>query len=946
MSHIFGFNKNKRIFLFLIAIFIIITKEEQEISIKQLHIYSVTNDTWLLNKRYIYYLDIHHYRMDEENIFQILSEENNVVHNITVSEIDESIIFENTSEIIKKETYNKSFHIKLRLKPKRYYYEVLIKKSKKEQNYFVLLIEPLRIQNNSEVDIIVSSAISNRIIKKKDISDGKIFSEEFFMDPKIERFNKFVFQNISLEKYNLILFIKDKGVSNFYLNNITSKEKRTRLFIIEKNTTKETEHIIYLSLLGPANKTKLSIMLDDQHDLTYIYKSSRLLNSFLIEKINCTKDYYIIEDYSSSEVIKSSQNYYLDINSIYGDYELIYYEYTSNNISNIFIPDNNTMEILNETSIKKINIEANILKFSCRTPTFLKIKYLEENCNLSLKEGQEKIVHLDKNPSYYENYKGNNLGIEDINREYKFYFGLYKLKEDYELVIASLNYDKKNLFRNDDLTKKVQNTTLSYYYEKEKSYSFSVDVWKDNLYFRLYLISNQYYKNVIEGVTKITYDENAFAFKLRKDIVFDYFVFKAYSFNSSNLVSLNYELKIVHKNEINNDKVMLGIIQTQDYQKKEIYLRFSNPYDKFNSKVKEDNFVYLLGKIISKKKNFPIYLDIRYYYNNSVITLEPSEAKILNNNKAYKISGGKNYNDTDKVLLNINKCNFCKNYSIETFYENKNNLISIENIIEKRTLLVHDNLFNNTKILLNEKQNEKKEFVQTSLENNGDLYMNYFPINENFFNELEITKDFSISYEDKRNPTSFKWNDYILNKKEFPVNYSIYILPKISKINSICQMSLIPPNISIINQNNYELFLDKGEYKISIIASIMNEEFPLTTYYNFLEFEVEKKYNIKLIIILSFSGLVLISLIIFLIIYCKKKKKENILDELDIRRKTRLETFTTLIGLVDGEEVIFNNSEEDGEEENICNSGKKKGKKGDDLEEKIDEVDFSGISDK
>ena len=79
-----------------------------------------------------------------------------------------------------------------------------------------------------------------------------------------------------------------------------------------------------------------------------------------------------------------------------------------------------------------------------------------------------------------------------------------------------------------------------------------------------------------------------------------------------------------------------------------------------------------------------------------------------------------------------------------------------------------------------------------------------------------------------------------------------------------------------------------------------------------MEFEVEKKYNIKLIIILSFSGLVLISLIIFLIIYCKKKKKENILDELDIRRKTRLETFTTLIGLVDGEEVIFNNSEEDG----------------------------------
>ena len=214
---------------------------------------------------------------------------------------------------------------------------------------------------------------------------------------------------------------------------------------------------------------------------------------------------------------------------------------------------------------------------------------------------------------------------------------------------------------------------------------------------------------------------------------------------------------------------------------------------------------------------------------------------------------------------------------------------------------------------------------------------------------LEITKDFSINLVDKYNSTSFIWNDYISNKNEFPVNYSIYILPKISKINSICQMSLIPPNISLINQNSYETFLDKGEYKISIIATIINEAYPLTTYYNFLEFEVQRKYNIKLIIILSCSGVVLIGLIIFLIIYCKKKKNENILNDLDLTRRSRLETFTKVIGLVDGEEgeeVIFKNDDEVDEEENIINTGIKKNKKGNDLEEKVEDINFSAISDK
>ena len=934
MSYILK-TKNIRNFLLLFSFLVLESQENEQYIIKQLKNFSFISDVWNINQSYIYYIDIESYKIGEENIFQIFGDEIYLVNNITVSQIDESIIFDNTSEIIKKETYKKEFHIKLRKKPRKYFFELLINKTEETQKYFVILIEQKISQNSTEVEIMVSSIIQNTYIDQKDISNGKIYSTEFFMDAKIEKYKKIIFHDISLETSNLLLFIGDKGVSGFYMNNITSKETRTRLLIIPKNSTQEKDHIIYLSLIGPADKTKFQVMLDD-HDILYRYGSIRLMTSFYLEKLNCTNDYYIFEDYYTDED-KSNKVSHLDINTIYGDYELIYYEIISSNISNIFIPDNSTKEILNDTFIKRVTSDSNVLKFSCKKPTLLKFKYIEENIKINLAEGQEKIIHYDKCLSYYKIYSDNIIKTKDINREYKFYFGYYKLNETEESVSTELTTSTKLYYTPHDLTKSNPFYTTKIYYNKDNySSRFSIDVKNDNIYFKLYLISNQYYKNVVEGVTKINLDEKAIAFKIRKDIVFDYFIFKAYSYNKSNLISLEYDLKIVEKDDIDKDKVMVGMNPIKDYLKNEIIIRYSNPYDKFNSKIKEDDFVYLLIIFITNEKWFPLYVDIRYYYNNSIITIKPSEPEVILNNKEYKIFGDNNTDDFDKIMLNINKCNPNKSYSVKTFYENKDNLVLIENITDERTFLYHENLFNNTKLLFSEEKNKSNNsisnyenvFQQNSYYQNGDLYMNYFPYNEELFNNLKITNDYSIKYEDSDNETIFKWNnyllmnDYLLNESEkYPVNYSIYIFPKTSPIDSICQMSLIPPNISVINQNSQEFYLEKGEYKISIIASIVNKKFPLVTYYNFLEFEVPYKYNIKLIIILSVSGLILIALIIFIIIYCKKRKKKDEFEDIDINRESRIQSMVKSWGLGgEKENLFFNNDDEEDEVENIINN--------------------------
>ena len=229
MSYIFK-AKNKRFFLLIFAFLISVSEQKENYTIKQLENFSFISDIWNQNQSYIYYLDIESYKIGEENIFQILGEGIYLVNNITVSQIDESIIFDNTSEIIKKETYKKEYHIKLRKKPRRHYFEILINKTKKSQKYFVVLVEPNLSQNNTEVEIMISSIVQNIYIDKKDISYGKIYSTEFYMDAKIEKFKKIIFRDISLEKSNLLLFIGDKGVSGFYMNNIITREKRTRLF--------------------------------------------------------------------------------------------------------------------------------------------------------------------------------------------------------------------------------------------------------------------------------------------------------------------------------------------------------------------------------------------------------------------------------------------------------------------------------------------------------------------------------------------------------------------------------------------------------------------------------------------------------------------------------------------------------------------------------------------
>ena len=190
--------------------------------------------------------------------------------------------------------------------------------------------------------------------------------------------------------------------------------------------------------------------------------------------------------------------------------------------------------------------------------------------------------------------------------------------------------------------------------------------------------------------------------------------------------------------------------------------------------------------------------------------------------------------------------------------------------------------------------------------------MNYFTVNESLLDLNKITNDFTIKYEKSKDRIIIKWSPYLskdFNISELTIQYDLYILPKDSKVNSICQMSLIPPNYTVINKTEYDLILSQGKYKINIIASVLNNEFPLITFYDELDLKVSDSVKIVIYIVLIIS---LVLLFIFIITLClmNKYKKD---DKLTISKNS------FWISLVEQRDTIMNNKIKNKNKRHIMN---------------------------
>jgi hypothetical protein len=84
----------------------------------------------------------------------------------------------------------------------------------------------------------------------------------------------------------------------------------------------------------------------------------------------------------------------------------------------------------------------------------------------------------------------------------------------------------------------------------------------------------------------------------------------------------------------------------------------------------------------------------------------------------------------------------------------------------------------------------------------------------------------------------------------------------------------------------------------------------LVTFYDFLNFEVSRRFNIKLIVIISISSLILIIGTILLFFFCKKNiKKTN--ENLRLEKQSKLLSALGFEVNNDQEEILFYNEDDD-----------------------------------
>ena len=405
----------------------------------------------------------------------------------------------------------------------------------------------------------------------------------------------------------------------------------------------------------------------------------------------------------------------------------------------------------------------------------MKFGYIYNKKEKLINDGDIRINYFDPNIVY-------NLAINDSNKIYYLFLELYGDEETYNEMV---NYVKYSYWEDWDLIcleKNIKNNSRIKYYnslhplsEAKISYQTKMDTLV-----KFYLVSNSLYNNIIEGLSRIEYPKTNLVFKIRRDVEFDYLSINIFSLNKKK-INIFYDIQIISPKKIDKNGNVLCELPNKGQEGKNISLRYSNPYNKYNSSINIDEITIITFQIKSKADVFPLYFNIKYFYNNSVINIPLQKAIILKANKNYKIFGRNEFATKKNIIINLNKCNINKNYSIFAYYETLENIIWKKDIVDKRNIIINNNIFNNTNIKLEElneiETDEEKLNNNTNNHSftNDDIYMNYFIIRDSLFDFQKITKNYKIKYNFDNERVNLKWMDtlYIKKHRYSRINYSI-----------------------------------------------------------------------------------------------------------------------------------------------------------------------------
>ena len=809
-----------------------------EIKLEKEELISEKNQTKILqaNHSFLFYINIKNYLLKEENTIEIELTKEFLSKDF---EINNQLI--NDDNIIKEPT-ECQFNYSIReIKGLDYYYFFIPFKKLNTENKFLIFNIKYKGKNNPKVDILLTKRISEQYINKKNISDCNLTIPIL---ASYRRYIKLKFIDGFPSKKNVLIYIGEKNSLILYQGNLLQKGTNNpnenysyqQLFIINKNNiNKNFENTITIGLKG--NSGSILIQIRTESNNIIFNNDFRSYNkTFFFELINCKEKLYFIETYDNENI---ELNYAI-FESFYGDFNISYLSPIEN------IDFKKSKKKILEKKIFQNNFTSIVYLIKCKTPTSLRLRYVKElNEKKKISEGEEIIGILKKDKIEYEINNTNKLVLQ--------------LESNHDIQLK-LNDEEKNITKNNKTFYSIDNIKNIEIYNNTKE--------NEDCLIKLFISSSTLYTTIIEGNSEIEYSKNKVLFKFRNDILYDYISFEIIPKRGVKKINLFYDL--IKMKEYKKKYILPNPTKYYSFENK-YTMKISNPYNKYNSQIDKNEYVFLIFHFTNKEEDFNIYINIRYFYNNQIEDIKSEEIyNYVETNRIYRIFGN-NKKDKDYMLvMNVNKCNNLSRYNLTSYYEDENNKIKKKKIEKDETFLYHENLYNNTQL-------ELKNLRPTENITDDGILLNYFFLKKKDFKKYSYEDNFKITLKDDGRKVNISWSEYLFNEKDETVstNYSLFILYKNNSINGICELINLTPNKTLVDKNTVILYLAEGDYKINIIAYSLDSNYPVYSIYEELIVNIPPRSFAIYIVIGIICFIIIGSLILIIFIYSGKKNKNK-----------------------------------------------------------------------
>ena len=271
----------------------------------------------------------------------------------------------------------------------------------------------------------------------------------------------------------------------------------------------------------------------DEKEFIYIEKSERTNTKIFIERMNCEKELFVIENYNT---IYDKRDKFIISDKLYGNYSLKYYG-ALRNLNFEDYDENQGLEL--EEYIVYLKYISSIYKFKCITPSAF---YLEIFTELDTPENLP-LGHSIKTYLPYNYSQSNGINLQFLNEltKYKVQFHILDYIPEINRTLI-INIQTQGQSQSISITEpQYYENKIFYYYKYQQNFKFSTQY---QMLLEYFFTSNNLFINIVEGRTRIGKYESNVALKIRKDIPFDYISLGA---TCRDVIYGFYELKLTLK---------------------------------------------------------------------------------------------------------------------------------------------------------------------------------------------------------------------------------------------------------------------------------------------------------------------------------------------------------------------------------------------------------------